>query len=100
MLEEIDFIMGSTRTLTLEELVKDEVMKRAVLRSLEVIGEAAKNISADFRKQHPTIEWKSVAGLRDKLIHGYFGVKWEIVWDVVQNRLPALKSELEKMVSR
>jgi len=66
-------------------------MKRCVerlWRSLEIIGEAAKHVAEDFRAQHPTVEWRAMAGMRDRLIHDYFGVDFELVWDVVHSRIP------------
>lgn len=61
------------------------------MRSLEVIGEAAKNVPDTFRAQHPLVEWRGMAGMRDRLIHNYFGVDFELVWDVVQHRIPELR---------
>lgn len=95
ILDEIDFLIDSSKDLEYEGLVKDETLKRAFVRSLEVIGEAAKNISSEFRQKHPDIEWRELTGLRDKLIHRYFGVKWEIVWDVVKSKIPQLKERIE-----
>lgn len=64
------------------------------MRSLEIIGEAAKKVPDDFRSMHPAIEWRAMAGMRDRLIHDYFGVDFELVWDVVQTRIPELRSQL------
>ena len=69
-------------------------MKRAFVRSLEIIGEADKKLPDDFRQRFPEIEWKLIAGMRDKLIHGYFGIDQEIVWDVVTNKVPELAEKL------
>lgn len=91
ILEEINFLAKETEGLKFEEFIQNEVLKRACSRSIEIIGEAVKNLSADFKKRHKEIEWKKVAGLRDKIIHYYFGVNWDIVWDVIKNRLPKLK---------
>jgi uncharacterized protein with HEPN domain len=95
ILDEIDFLIDSSKGLEYEGLTKDETLKRAFVRSLEVIGEAAKNISSELRQKHPDIEWRELTGLRDKLIHRYFGVQWEIVWDVVRNKVPELKGRIE-----
>src|SRR3546814_19114476 len=67
----------------------------AVVRNLEILGEAAKRLSPEFRAHHPQIEWSQIAGMRDRLIHHYFGVNWEIVWNVVQERLPDLIEHLD-----
>ena len=93
MIDEIRFLRSCSRGLDLEGLKADPVMQRAFLRSLEVIGEAVKNLSEDLRKDHPEIEWRKIAGLRDRLIHHYFEVDWEIVWDVVTGKLPALEEK-------
>jgi uncharacterized protein with HEPN domain len=66
----------------------------AVLRNLEVIGEAVKNLPDDFRDLHPQIEWRKIAGLRDIVAHVYFGVNDEIVWDVIQNKIPVLHEQI------
>jgi len=95
ILDEITFLIDSSKGLEYEGLIKDETLKRAFVRSLEVIGEATKNISSEFRQKYPDIEWRELTGLRDKLIHRYFGVQWEIVWDVVKNKIPQLKGRIE-----
>jgi uncharacterized protein with HEPN domain len=79
ILDEIDFLTRETEGKEFEEFIKNEVLKRASSRSLEIIGEAVKNLSPDFKKQHKEIEWKKISGLRDRMIHGYFGVNWDIV---------------------
>jgi uncharacterized protein with HEPN domain len=71
----------------------------AVLRRLEVIGEAVKNIPDDFRKRHPTIPWRKIAGLRDVLVHAYFGVNPKRVWIVITTELQELKTEIRKIRS-
>ena len=64
------------------------------MRSLEIIGEAAKKIPEDFRAAHPAVEWRAMAGMRDRPIHDYLGIDLELVWDVVQNRIPELRAHL------
>ncbi len=75
-------------------------MKRACSRSLEIIGEAVKNLSPDFKKQYKEIEWKKISGLRDKMIFGYFGVNWDIVWDVIRNQIPKLREQVESILEK
>ena len=77
--------------------LNDKKTQDAVVRNLQIIGEAAKNITADFKTKHMTIEWKKIAGLRDKITHHYFGVNWDIVWDVVKNKVPELASRIDKI---
>jgi uncharacterized protein with HEPN domain len=98
ILDEINFLEGSRDGIDFKDLMEDGEKQRAWLRSLEVIGEATKNLSNEFREKHPGIEWRKIAGLRDKLIHHYFGVKWEIVWDVVKNEIPDIKLKVGMML--
>ena len=92
------FLEKSSDGISFQDLRENAEKQRAWLRSLEVIGEATKNLSSEFRLKHNEIEWQKVAGLRDKLIHHYFGVKWEIVWDVVANELPVMRHKIEEML--
>jgi uncharacterized protein with HEPN domain len=78
--------------------VADETLRRAVVRSLEIIGEAAKKVPAEIRAQYPAVEWRAMAGLGDRLIRDYFGVDYELVWDVVQNRIPELRAQIISML--
>jgi uncharacterized protein with HEPN domain len=82
-----------------EEFRSDDKTASAVIRKLEIIGEAAKHIPLKFRQSHPELPWTEMARMRDKLIHGYFGVDHEIVWKVVIMRLPEVKSLLEKIIA-
>ena len=81
-----------------EQFSKDTKTQDATVRRLEIIGEAAKNLSAEFKAKHPEVAWREVAGMRDKLIHHYFGVDMAIVWEVFRKDLPKLKGQVSKIV--
>ena len=86
-----------THGMSYEMFSEDKKTINAVIRSLEVLGEATKHIPLSFRKKHPDIPWNKMAGMRDVLIHDYMGVDLMTVWKVSQERLPELKSLLEKL---
>lgn len=99
ILLETSFILSSSQGLRKNMFLSDEKLKRAFVRSLEIIGEASKYLPDDFRQKHPQIPWKKMAQMRDKLIHQYFGVDYDVVWDVVVNQIPVLHSEIKKIVN-
>ena len=99
ILESINKIEGYIKELDFEGFLRNELIQDAVVRNLEIIGEAVKNIPSEIKNKYPEIEWKKIAGLRDILIHQYFGVDLEIVWDVVKNKLPGLKEKVQKILS-
>ncbi|MDA3820117.1 MAG: DUF86 domain-containing protein [Candidatus Delongbacteria bacterium] len=83
---------------TKDEFLQDETLKRAIIRSLEIIGEASKKIPADFKIKWKTIQWKNMAGMRDRLIHDYMGVNYSIVWDVIKNKIPELQKQISEVI--
>jgi uncharacterized protein with HEPN domain len=83
---------------TRDEFINDETLKRAVVRSLEIIGEATKKIPADYKYKWNSIQWKNMAGMRDRLIHDYMGVNYMIVWDVAKNKIPELYFQIEEVL--
>ncbi len=100
ILDECSFLRSvGARCTTKEELIQDEVLKRAVVRSLEIIGEATKKIPADVKANWGGVQWKSMAGMRDRLIHEYMGVNYSIVWDVVKNRIPELHDQIQAVIN-
>jgi uncharacterized protein with HEPN domain len=97
ILEATRKITAYTGSLSKAAFLEDEKTIDAVVRNLEVIGEAVKKLPEDLRAQHSAVEWKKIAGLRDILIHEYFGLDAEIVWDIVQTKVPALDREVRTM---
>ncbi|MGZ5244656.1 MAG: HepT-like ribonuclease domain-containing protein [Bacteroidia bacterium] len=96
ILLECNFILSVVNeNTTKEQFLADEVLKRAIVRSLEIIGEATKKIPADTKLKMSNISWKNMAGMRDRLIHDYLGVNYQIVWDVAKNKIPELKLQIE-----
>lgn len=95
ILDEIDFVINESQ----KYFLSNEVLKRAFSRSIEIIGEATKNISKDFKTKYNNIEWKEMAGMRDKIIHYYFGINWSIVWAVIKNNLPEIKPKIEAILT-
>ncbi len=98
ILDETQYLIGRAKGLAKDEFVRDETLKRAFVRSLEIIGEIAKQLPDDFRHKYRHIEWRAIAGMRDKLIHGYFGIDYDLVWDAVINRVPALQREIMQII--
>ena len=81
-----------------DNFLEDETLKRAVVRSLEIIGEATKKIPADFKVKWAAITWKYMAGMTDRLIHDYMGVNYSIVWDVIKNKIPELHKQIIEVI--
>jgi uncharacterized protein with HEPN domain len=95
---ETTFILQYTEQKSKEEVINDEVLCRAVVRSLEIIGEATKKLDDEFKSIHNHIEWKKIAGTRDKLIHDYFGIDYDIVWNIIETKIHDLDYFLKELV--
>jgi uncharacterized protein with HEPN domain len=80
--------------------LKDEKTKSAVVRQLEIIGEATKAIPAEVRVLAPEIDWRNIAGMRDRMIHAYFNVDYDLVWDTVVNDVPVLEQTVERLIEK
>ena len=94
--DEARYLEETSQEVSWEEFAEDETLKRAFVRSIGVIGEATKNLSTEIRKRHSDVEWRAMAGMRDQLIHGYFGVDYEIVWEVTTEKAPELKEAIKQ----
>ncbi len=92
--DSISAIEEYTNAIMEEGFYSNRLVQDAVVRRLEIIGEAAKNIDDDFKSKYPEIPWKKIAGMRDIIAHGYFGVKLERIWDIVKQDLPRLKKQI------
>jgi uncharacterized protein with HEPN domain len=96
--DEIRYIVDHAKGLDYNDLVNDPTLMRAMVRSIEVIGEAAKKIPDEIKARYPDIEWKKIAGTRDVLIHHYFSVDYEILWDIITNKIPGLSKTINTML--
>jgi len=94
ILEAINRIESYSSNLTIDDFSESRLYQDAIVRNLEIIGEAVKRLPTELIEKYPDIEWKKIAGLRDILIHAYFGIDIEIVWDVVKNKIPEFKDQI------
>lgn len=93
----IEKIEGFTQDISFEAFAEDEMRVFAVVRALEIIGEATKNVPMDLKENYPSVPWKEMAGTRDKLIHFYFGVNLNVVWKTIIKDLPPLKEQIAEI---
>jgi uncharacterized protein with HEPN domain len=100
ILDEIDYILSRIADIDYESFLKDETLKRAFVRSIEIIGEASKKLPEEVKAKQPDIEWRKVSAMRDRLIHDYFGVDYKIVWDVAAKKLPDLRVKLHALFTK
>ena len=98
ILNEIRFLRKISAGRKYDDLLSDEYYSHAVIRAIEVIGEASKNISPRLKADHPGIAWREIAGMRDTVIHRYFEINWQIVWSVITDDLPALDPEFSALL--
>ncbi|MFM2214417.1 MAG: hypothetical protein RL427_1680 [Bacteroidota bacterium] len=97
--DECLYLISISGNLSVEAFLEDETLKRAVVRSMEIIGEATKKIPADTKVKWNTIQWKNMAGMRDRLIHDYMGVNYTIVWDVMKNKIPEMSKQISEFLT-
>jgi uncharacterized protein with HEPN domain len=89
-----------TQNRSKDDLNTDDMLTLSVIKLLEIVGEAAKNVSQSLKSSHPDIAWKQIAATRDRLVHGYFDVDYDIVWEIITKDLPTLISALEKIIPK
>lgn len=100
IIDAMESIEGFIGNMTLDKLRKDEKTSSAVLRKFEIIGEAAKYMPKEIKDKYKDIPWKSMVGMRDRLIHAYFGIDYNLVWSAIKSEIPKLKPQLKKMLSQ
>lgn len=92
------YILHVKESKTRAELLDDETISKAIVRSLEIIGEATKKLPDDLKNANPEINWSDIAGMRDILIHNYFGIDYDVVWNTINIDIPALYSQLQIII--
>ena len=94
MLDECEYLLRESQKIDEESFLSDATLRRAFARSIEIMDEAAKGVPQPFRDRYFEVSWQAIAGMRDRLIHGYFAIDYEIVWDVVENKVSPLRDQL------
>ncbi len=100
VLDSIGDIEQFSKGLSKKGFLTNNLIQSAIVRKVEVIGEAIKHVPFSFRKKYPEVEWKKIAGTRDKLIHQYFGIDFDLLWDIVKKELPKLKKQVKEIIEK
>lgn len=96
--EEVTFILDSTVNKDKNTVINDQILSRALIRSLEIIGEASAKLDPEFKLLHGEIEWRKMTETRNRLIHNYFGVDYDLVWDIINSKLPDLRAHIKIII--
>jgi uncharacterized protein with HEPN domain len=100
ILDEAKYLLNASKGVDRDSFLQDETLKRAFVRSIEVMGEAVKQIPDSIRQQYSSVAWREIAGMRDRLIHAYYGVNYETVWESVTGNVPSLAESIELILTR
>ncbi len=100
VLDECNFLIKQYSIYSYEELLQNKLLSHAVCRSLEIIGEATKNVRQDLKHKYPLVDWREMAGIRDKIIHDYFGIDYALIWETIKTDIPPLKEWIEIIIAR
>lgn len=100
ILDECLYLIKESNDTSFEDFIKNERLTRAVCRSLEIIGEASSKVHPDLKAKYPFVSWREMSDIRNKIIHHYFGVDYDIVWDTVKANIPILKEGVEVIIAK
>ncbi|MFZ9848810.1 MAG: DUF86 domain-containing protein [Flavobacteriales bacterium] len=100
ILDESNFVIKHTKSISKETFINDEVLSKAIVRSIEIIGEATKQVDENFKIKYPQIEWRKMSATRNILIHVYFGIDYDILWDIITTKIPVLQKHVEEILQK
>ena len=100
ILESIEDIENYSKSVSKNQFFKDKKLQDAIVKRIEIIGEAVKNLPIEFTNKYPFVPWSEIARTRDKMVHHYFGVDLDIVWDIVKKDLPGLKKDIKDILDK